>query len=305
MPIQRIESLTFGVEDVEKCARFYQDFGLELVDKSASGADFTTQTNQTIKVRRLDDAALPPAAEEGSTLRLCTWGVDTAEGVDAIGAELSKDRDVLRAADGSIQSTDGTGYHIAFAVSQPKPVDVEPPKFNVINHQDRVNSPFPVNVDDADIDTRPLWLDHVVYCLPKAEWDQAVKFYAERLNFRLSDQSLNAGTFMRCESLMHHHNLALMHRYDRRGHDHISFEFRSFDDIMLNGSRMVKLGWEAQRDPGRGGLGSNMHWFFHNPCGGVLEHTADMNQYTNDWTPRVFEKHPGHVVWRFRARKSA
>lgn len=297
MAIQRVESIVFGVEDVESCVRFFEDFGLSVVDKGQSGADLRTLENQVVQVRRSDDPGLLPPPETGSTLRLCTWGVDSAEGLDAVGAELSKDRRVRQGADGTLYSVDETGYHIAFSVSRPTPVEVEPPRFNAGDHAARINSPFPVKVDEC---IAPLRLDHVVYRLRKGNWEAACAFYIDRLKFRLSDQSRDAGTFMRCETSMVHHNLALMHRYDAVGIDHIAFEFRTFDDIMINGSNMVRRGWKPQRNPGRGGLGSNLHWFFNNPCGGALEFSTDMNRYTEDWVPRIFEKHPGHNIWTFR-----
>src|SRR6185503_18702399 len=147
MPIQRLEAITFGVEDVPQCTRFFEDFGLEPLERGATGAAFRTPENQLVHLRRSDDGSLPRAIEPGSTLRLTTWGVDSAAGLEALGAELSGDREVRRAADGKLHSTDETGYAVAFCLSEPVKVDVEAPRFNAGDHAARINQPFPVKAD--------------------------------------------------------------------------------------------------------------------------------------------------------------
>src|SRR5437868_2346900 len=104
MPIQRLESITYGVEDIALCTRYFEDFGLEPVERAAGGAVFRTPENQFVHLRRPDDPYLPPACEKGSTLRLTTWGVDSAAELEAVGAELAKDREVKRGPDGTLIS---------------------------------------------------------------------------------------------------------------------------------------------------------------------------------------------------------
>src|SRR6185312_11456184 len=106
MPIVRPESIVYGVEDVARCIKYFEDFGAEAVENGAHGATFRTLENQTIEVRATSDAALPPALEPGSTLRLAVWGVDDAAGLEAIGSELSKDREVRRDASGMLHAKD-------------------------------------------------------------------------------------------------------------------------------------------------------------------------------------------------------
>ena len=44
-------------------------------------------------------------------------------------------------------------------------------------------------------------------------------------------------------------------------------------------------------------LGSNLFWYFNNPCGRRTEYYADMDQMDDDWKPRIWEKNPGFAMW--------
>ena len=59
MEILGLESLTYGVEDMDTCSRFNEDFGLQLVEKSAASTTFRTEENATIILRKENDPALP------------------------------------------------------------------------------------------------------------------------------------------------------------------------------------------------------------------------------------------------------
>jgi len=294
MAIQRVESIVYGVEDVARGCSYFEDLGLENVERGTAGAVFRTLQNQTIEVRGSDDAGLPARVEPGSTLRLTVWGVDAKAGLDAIGAELSCDRDVRLDASGMLHARDESGLPIAFRVAKPTHTALEPPRYNVGGVAIRVNTPFP-RIEQV----KPLRIVHVVFHIRKDERERAAAFYQQRLRFRLSDRSVDAGDFMRCEGSRDHHNLLLLHRADRVEFNHVAFEVPGFDDIMIGGLAMKKKGWKPLRNPGRHFLGSNFHWFFENPCGGRTELIADMDCLDEHWVPRIFEKHPGESVWLF------
>jgi catechol 2,3-dioxygenase-like lactoylglutathione lyase family enzyme len=294
MPIQRLESITYGVEDVARCVQYFDDLGLERVEHGAGGATFRTLTNQIVLVRAANDPGLPPAIEKGSTLRFTVWGVDSEAGLEAIGRELSRDREVRWDASGILHSTDESGLPVGFSLARPKHVGIEPHPVNVGDVAARVNHPFP-RIERV----HPLRLVHVVFHIRKQGHERASAFYQERLGFRLSDRSVDAGDFMRCESSLDHHNLLLLHRADRVEYNHVAFEVPGFDEIMIGGLHMKDRGWKATRNPGRHFLGSNFHWFFENPCGGRTEFIADMDRLDERWVPRVFEKHPGESLWLF------
>jgi catechol 2,3-dioxygenase-like lactoylglutathione lyase family enzyme len=293
MPINRVESLVYGVADLAAGTRYYENWGLELVESSDSGALFKTPAGQTIRLLPMDDPSLPAAPDgEKSTLRQTVWGVDSPDDLETIAAELAKDRDVARAADGSISTVDESGFSIGFAVSQPGDVKVEMPKVNLNENAQRLN----VTVA-AVPQAQPLRIGHVVFYIAPEGADRAVSFYIDRLGFRLSDSTVGRGDFMRCAGSRDHHNLFLLQRESGAGFNHAAFEVRDFDEIMMGGAYMKSQGWEPDTTPGRHILGSNLYWYFRNPCGGNTEYFADMDCMDDDWEPRIWDKSPGFALW--------
>lgn len=292
MTIERIESLVYGVEDLDAGIRYFADWGLEELERGKNGAIFRTQENQTIILRAADDATLPTAPSPGSTLRETVWGVDSREALDAIGAELAKDREVASDADGTLHSRDETGFAIGFRLCDRTPASVVLPEINLNGDGPRLNRPV-----DPDRQAQPIRVGHVVFRIPKKGAAEASAFYLDRLNFRLSDRANDTGDFMRCEGSTDHHNLFLAHREDRAEFNHAAFEVTDFDELMLGGKHMESSGWQATTRPGRHIMGSNLFWYFANPCGGATEYFADMDRMDDDWEPRVWENSPGYAMW--------
>ena len=139
MTIQRVESIIYGVEDMNGCTRFLNDWGLEQLEYSDKGASFSTPVNQNIFLRRNDDTSLPPTEEEGSTARLIIWGVDTKEALEDVASELSKDRDVSWDQEGRLLSYDDSGFPLGFQVSSPIKVKTETTKLNFHDDINRLN----------------------------------------------------------------------------------------------------------------------------------------------------------------------
>ncbi len=57
MNIVGLDSLIYGVDDIDAAIRFHEDWGLELLERGVSGADFALADGTTVHVRRADDAA--------------------------------------------------------------------------------------------------------------------------------------------------------------------------------------------------------------------------------------------------------
>ena len=292
MTILRIESLTYGVEEPEVGIRYFEDWGLETVERGSSGAVFRTQENQVVQVRAADDPALPPAPDQGSTLREAVWGVDDAAGLDRIGAELAKDRDVRTDGDGALHARDETGFAIGFRIAERKPYAGPTPELNLVDAMPRLNRRVA-----ADQRAAPIRIGHVVYSVPKEGWMEASDFYVKRLGFRLTDRSMDLGDFLRCEGGRDHHNLGLFHAPNAARIGHVAFEVKDFDEIMFGGTFMRNQGWKPVTHPGRRIVGSNLYWNFRNPCGGATEYFADMDRMDDNWQTRVWEKHPGGDLW--------
>ena len=79
MDVLGIDEISFGVEDVPLCRRFFDDWGMTLAQESADALIYETQNGCRVVVRRSDAAALPPAIENGPTLREVVWGVSGAD----------------------------------------------------------------------------------------------------------------------------------------------------------------------------------------------------------------------------------
>src|SRR5687767_10902976 len=161
MTILRIESLAYGVEDVEAGIRYFEDWGVPLVERGAKGAEFRLPSGQSIRVLQASDKSLPDSVQSGSTLRELVWGVDSARSLKAIGAELERDREVAAGTDGTLRARDESGFAIGFRRAAPA-------KAAGKKASSRMNRPF-----DPERRARPRRMGHVVYCVLKTDLDKA------------------------------------------------------------------------------------------------------------------------------------
>jgi catechol-2,3-dioxygenase len=298
MSIHGIASVTYAVEDVELCARFFTDFGLDPREVSEKGATLTTQEGQEVRLRPLDDAAPPAGLEEGPTIREVVWGVDDASDLRRLGDALAVDRDVREDADGSLHTTDLSGFGLGIAVAPERPVT---------GTERRPNSGPDVHRWNDSVQAygraRPLRISHVALNIHKEGREAATDFYLERLGFRATDKMLQVGTFMQADGDDEHHNLLLCHRPDRPGINHTSYQVRDFDEVIEGGNHMIAQGWKEARRLGRHTIGSNVFRFLHAPCGGRVEYAADMDRVDSRRGTRVHEVTPPHHIWELRSSR--
>lgn len=295
MTIERIESITYGVEDVDLCTRFFNDVGLEHVESGRTGAIFRTPTNQFVHLLQADDPSLPTAYREGSNVRELTWGVSSQRDLDAFAADLSRDRPVSVDAAGVLRTRDLSGYGMALRVSAPTPITVQPRDTNQLDRIGRRNqgvTPYGR--------PQPLRIIHAAWDVPDEAHLEAQRFYLERLRFRAIDTVRPMGTFMQCEGDIEHHNLLLCHRTNALGINHIALEVRDIDEVIEGGNFMAGQGWKESRRLGRHNLGSNVFRMFHSPAGGRIEFAADMDRMGKDFVPREWEKAPPHHLWMLK-----
>ena len=88
MSVLGIDRVTYGVEDLGKCRKFFLDWGLRLVREADGALDFETLNGCEVFVRPADDPKLPPAIEPGPTLRQVIWGVEHGKDLDRLRAQL-------------------------------------------------------------------------------------------------------------------------------------------------------------------------------------------------------------------------
>ena len=279
MKITGIETLVFGVDDDAAAATYLTDYGL----LPAGGGRYEALDGTGVVVARADDPALPAAMGGGCLLRRTVMGVADAATVDAIAAELGRDREVRRLPDGSIDSVDDAGFRIGFQVSVRRPLSGLGELSNAPGApiQRAANRP---GVDAAAPQIRPRSLSHIVYFVPDAA--RAEAFYVERLGFRCTDRFTGVGPFLQPAGTLDHHTHFLIGTPHVKGVEHFTFHFGGPTEVLQNGSRFVDMGYQAFWGPGRHILGSNWFWYFNSPFACHVEMDADMDLHDATWRPR-------------------
>lgn len=164
------DTLVFGVEDVDACARYLVGYGLRAVSTDEWGQRFEALDGTGVVLFHQDDPRLPPSPGMASMLRKTVYGVDGGATLEAIAHELMRDREVRRLANGSLETVDDTGFLLGFQVSVRRPV----------------------RLAEAAL---PRSLSNVVHFAADAA--RAEAFYVERLGFVCTDHPPGAGPFLR------------------------------------------------------------------------------------------------------------
>lgn len=294
MSIVGLQRVTYGVEDLEAGARFWTDFGLAPVSRSADERVFATEEGAEIVLRRLDDPRLPPAPIGGATAREITWAVADAASLRQL-AERLPTACCRASEDGTLRAADPAGHGIAFELSRLRPAPFAPTGFNTPGHAQRVDRAAPLYAKAS-----PVHLAHVVFAV--LNLDETANFYREHLDFRLSDSYPGRGQFLRAPGASDHHNLFLMCRDGAVGFHHVAFDMHDIHELFGGGLNMTARGWETHIGPGRHPVSSAYFWYFKNPCGGAAEYDFDTDIVTDAWQPREFEPTPdAFAEWAFPA----
>jgi catechol 2,3-dioxygenase-like lactoylglutathione lyase family enzyme len=280
MNIVGLDSLVFGVDDLEACGQYLRDYGLH----DTGNGRFEALDGTAIVIAPENDPTLPPAPAPGCRLRKTVMGVADRGSLETIAAELSQDRPLRQLADGSIQAADDDGFALGFQLTvrrnMPKPGEIA----------NAPGSPFqrPVNhlgVDAQAPQIRPRTLSHVVYFVPDIAKSEA--FYVHRLGFRCVDRFVGVGPFLQPAGSLDHHTLFLIGAPPHmKGVEHFTFHFGGPTELMQNGSRFVEKGYQPFWGPGRHQLGSNWFWYFNSPFACHMEMDADMDLHDATWRPR-------------------
>ncbi|MFD5445648.1 VOC family protein [Streptomyces tendae] len=298
MGIQRIESVTYGIDDLGECVRFFEDFGLFLVERTDEHAVFGTLTGQTLHLDTDPGPLLPPPVESGPTLREVVWGVDTREELDRLVTAVGRDREVRESADGVHHTVDRSGFGVGLTLARPNKAAVDPRPANTLGHVARWNEAL-----EPITRAHPLRMCHVALNIAKEGKEEAVAFYTDLLGFRPTDVVEPMGVFMQAPGDDDQHTMLLCHRPDRAGVNHIAYEVPGFDDVIEGGNFMIERGWREARKLGRHTIGSNVFRFLHAPCGGRVEYAADMDRVDSTYETRVHETTPPHHIWALRTNR--
>lgn len=277
MNIVGLDALVFGVDDVAACRQYLIDYGL----KDVGGSRFEALDGSSILVRGKDDASLPPAMTTASMLRETVYGVADAATLDAIEAELRRDRAVTRR-DGVVRCVDDMGFALAFQRKVRRPIDLPAETVNAPGAAPQ-RGPNQLGLP-PQMPALPRSLSHVVYFVPDAA--RAEAFYT-RLGFVCTDRFTGVGPFLRPAGTLEHHALFLIQTPPHMlGCEHFTFHLGGPTEVLLAGTRFVEKGYQSFWGPGRHKFGSNWFWYFNSPLGCHVEYDADMDLHDEHWSAR-------------------
>ncbi len=277
MNILGLDALVFGVDDLVACRRYLIDYGL----KEIPGNRYEALDRTAIVLRHRDDRSLPIGLGTASMLRETVYGVADTLSLDAIEAELARDREVSRR-DDVLRCTDDMGFGLAFQVSNRRRLVLPAETVNAPGAASQ-RGPNAVGVD-LDAAVVPRSLSHVVYRVPDAA--KAEAFY-RRLGFVCTDRFIGVGPFLRPAGTLDHHALFLIEAPpSMKGVEHFAFHLGGPTEVLLAGTRFAERGYESFWGPGRHLYGSNWFWYFKSPLGCHVEYDADMDLHDDRWTAR-------------------
>jgi catechol 2,3-dioxygenase-like lactoylglutathione lyase family enzyme len=285
MNIVGVDQVVLGVEEMDAAQKFLRDFGLAERERGTHGATFEALDGTNLVLRDAADRGLPMAVGPATNAREIVWGVGSAQELQRLAAELSKDRQVSMGADGVLRTHDDTGYALGFRPTTRHAFDARPVLINALGQKPQRP---PNQRIDFSAPHLPRSLGHIVLYVP--DLDRARDFYTERLGFRVTDSYRDRSCFLRAQGSHDHHNLFLIKKEDIPGGlHHIEFHVGDFNEVMMGGRRLTEKGWKTYVGPGRHVLGSNYFWYFKSPLGGSMELACDMDFVTDDWEAKEWE----------------
>jgi catechol 2,3-dioxygenase-like lactoylglutathione lyase family enzyme len=205
MSILGIDRITYGVADAAACRKFFLDWGLKLVHESGEALDFETLNGCEVHVRGIEDPTLPPAIEDGPTLREVVWGVESRADIDRLRAALGADAHYAERY-GTLHATDPNGLALAFRVTHKRKVDLKGMPMNAWGQPGRGVNRRSTFYERAE----PIEVGHVVFFTDQLA--ELERFYVAKLGFAVSDRYPGRGVFLRCAPEGGHHDLFLNRR---------------------------------------------------------------------------------------------
>jgi len=284
MSILGIDRITYGVQDVAKCRRFFIDWGLKLVRESDASLEFETLNGCEVHVRHAEDATLPPAIESGPTLREVVWSVERSGDLDRLRRALGAEGHYAERF-GTLHAADPNGLALGFRVTHKRNVDVRGVPINAWGQPGRGVNQRSTFYERAE----PIEVGHVVFFTDRLAAME--KFYVETLGFCVSDRYPGRGLFLRCAREGGHHDLFLLQPpVPKRGLNHVAFAVRDIHEVFGGGLHISRCGWDTELGPGRHPISSAYFWYVKSPAGALAEYYTDEDQLDGEWAPRDFEQ---------------
>lgn len=287
MAINGICSLVYGVANVQECARFFTDFGLPPVATPEDRAEFQLADGSQVHLLALNDERLPRSQLGGAGVHEVVFGVDTAEALAALVADLRRDRELRFDDSGTVHFLDDSGLAMGLRVFDKRPIVHAPDPLNAPGRIQRLNTHRKWRRR-----AQPKTIQHVVFAVPDVR--RSFTFLRDRLGFRLSDVQEGVGVYLRADGSHGHHTLFLMNaHFPMPGLDgqlrfhHANFGVEDLDEMMVGANHMERQGWpKSHLGLGRHRIDSALFFYVPCPAGGEAEYGTDGDAVDDAWVPR-------------------
>lgn len=300
MAILGIAAVIYGVDDLETNFAFWRDYGLSPVSEGPDEKVLECQNGARMVLRRHGDPRLPSAYAHQKSVHESIWGVDTQAALDALVANLRRDREVSVDAEGVAHFIAEGNIPMGLQVWQPKPFVSCPDEVNAPGRIRRLNQHRKWRLA-----CRPKCINHIVFFVP--DYVATFEFFRDRLGFRYTDQSRGIGIFVRADGAFEHHNIFFVSMDlpispEKPGFMHMSFGLEDIDELMLGVQHMKAKGWQPEGFNTKYGLcrhriSSAIYHYFDIPAGGEAEYNVDTDYVDDNWIPRVWEFKFGSLLW--------
>lgn len=272
--VSDIAFVRFRVPDLDRMARFLDDFGLEAHERSAD----------SIYARGSDPVPWIHHSEQGPA-GFAGVGFDAASAADLEAAAGLEGASTIEPLDGPgggqrVRFSDPDGNSVEVVHGRTPAAPQTPPRalpYNSGSEQRRLNQLQRVERGPARVKR----LGHCV--LRVSDFQRSEAWYKTRFGFLssdeifLGDQENIVTSFMRCDrgDVPVDHHTFLCIGLGEPAFDHAAFEVEDIDAVMLGHEHMRAAEYEHVAGIGRHILGSQVFDYWKDPWGHTLEHFTD------------------------------
>jgi catechol 2,3-dioxygenase-like lactoylglutathione lyase family enzyme len=287
--INGIETIIYGVEDMETCTRYFTDFGLPLIEASDAGTLFELKQGCSVILRPLADAVTEGQRLKGIGVQKVIWGVPDQKHFDRAVKRLRTGTEVSIDDSGTAHFLDCDRIAMGLRIWNRVTVMGAPEPVNSYDNVQRLNSQRKWLLKAA-----PKTIEHVVYQVPDP--DASWAWYQKYLDFRLSDVQTGFGIFARAPGCTEHHSIYWIKAslpfpgFDNEVRfNHVNYGVEDFEEAMVGANYMERRGWpKSVWGLGRHRIASAIFLYLPCPAGGDAEYGADSDHLDDSWVPRVW-----------------